>query len=41
MHDSTCKWLTVENAKSFRSYVKHIGILPRKTNCRILNVLCK
>ena len=24
MHDSACKWLIVENAKIFRSYVKHL-----------------
>ena len=35
MHDSAYRWLNVENAKIFRSYVKHKG------NSRILIGLCK
>ena len=41
MHDSACRWLIVENAKIFRSYVKHFRIFPRERKCRILIGLCK
>ena len=41
MRDSACRWLIVENAKIFRSYVKHFWIFPREINCRILIGLCK
>ena len=41
MHDSACRWLMVENAKIFRSYVKHCWIFPIERNCRILIGLCK
>ena len=36
MHNSACKWLIVENAKIFQSYVKRFGIFLRERNCRIL-----
>ena len=36
MRDSSCRWLIVECAKIFRSYVKHFWIFPREENCRIL-----
>ena len=36
MRDSACRWLIVENAKIFRSYVKHFKVFPRERNCRIL-----
>ena len=39
--DSACSWLIVENAKIFRSYVKHFLIFPRERNCRVLIGLCK
>ena len=41
MHDSASRWLIVENAKIFRSYVKICWIFPRERNCRILIGLCK
>ena len=41
MHDSACRWFIFENAKIFRSYVKHFLILPRESNCRILIGLWK
>ena len=41
MCDSPCKWLIAENAKIFRSYVKHFLIFPHEGNCRILISLCK
>ena len=34
--DSACRWLIVENAKIFCSYIKHFQIFPRERNCRIL-----
>ena len=40
MRDSTCRWLIVENAKIFRSYVKHFWIFPGERNCTILLALC-
>ena len=30
MCDSTCSWFIVENAKIFRSYVKHFSIFPHE-----------
>ena len=27
---SACRWLTVENAKMFRSYIKHFWVFPRE-----------
>ena len=41
MRDSACRWFIVENAKIFRSYVKHFLIFPRERNCKILIGLCK
>ena len=41
MHDSAYRWLVVENAKIFRSSVKHFWIFPRERNCRILIGLYK
>ena len=41
MRDSACRWFIVENAKIFRSYVKHFLILPRERSSRILIGLCK
>ena len=41
MRDSACRWFIVENAKIFRSYVKHFLIFPREKNCGILIGLCK
>ena len=41
IRDSACRWLIVENAKIFRSYVKHFRIFPRERSCRILICLCK
>ena len=41
MGDSSCRWLIVENAKIFRSYVKNVLIFPRERNCRILIGLCE
>ena len=41
MRDSACRWFIFENAKIFRSYVKHFWIFPRERNCRILIGLCK
>ena len=40
MRDTACSWF-VENAKIFRTYVKHFRIFPRERNCRILIGLCK
>ena len=41
MRDSAIRWLIVENAKIFRSYVQHLLIFPSERNCRILIVLYK
>ena len=41
MRDPACRWLIVENAEIFRSYVKHFWIFPRERNCRILIGLSK
>ena len=41
MRDSAYRWFIVENAKIFRSYVKHFWTFPRERNCRILIGLCK
>ena len=41
MRDSVCRWFIVENAKIYRSYIKHFLIFPRERNCRILIGLCK
>ena len=41
MRDSACRWLIVENAKIFRSYVKIFLFFLRERNCRILIGLCK
>ena len=41
MRDSACTWLILENAKIFRSYVKHFLIFPHERNCRILIGLYK
>ena len=41
MYDSACRWLFVENAKIFRSYVKHFLIFPRERNRGILFGICK
>ena len=41
MGDSSCRWLIVENAKTFRSYVKIFLIFPRERNWRILIGLCE
>ena len=41
MRDLAFRWFNVENAKIFRSYVKHFLIFPREKNCRILIGLCK
>ena len=41
MRDSACRWLIVENAKIFQSYVKHFLIFPREKNCRIFIGLYK
>ena len=40
MRNSAYRWLIVENAKIFRSYVKHVLIFPRQRYCRILIGLC-
>ena len=39
--NSLCRCLIFENAKIFRSYVKHFSIFPHERNCRILTGLCK
>ena len=36
MRDSACRWFIVENAKIFRSYVKHFLIFPRERICKDL-----
>ena len=36
MHDSASRWLIVEYAKIFYSFVKHFWIFPRERYCRIL-----
>ena len=36
MRDSACRWLIVENAKIFLSYVKHFRVFSRESSCRIL-----
>ena len=41
MRDSANRWLIVENAKIFQSYVKHFLIFPRERDCRIFIGLCK
>ena len=41
MYDSASMWLIVENAKMFRSYIKHFWIFPCEGNCRILIGWCK
>ena len=41
MCDLGCRWFIVENAKVFRSYVKHFLIFPHERNYRILIGLCK
>ena len=41
MRESACRWLIVENAKIFWSYVKHFWIFPLERNCRIVIGLCK
>ena len=40
MRESGCRWFIVENAKIFRSHVKHFLIFPRERNYRILIGLC-
>ena len=41
MRDSAWRWLIIENAKIFRSYVKHFLIFLRERNYRKLVGLCK
>ena len=41
MRNSACRWLIVENARIFWSYVKTFWIFPREIYCRILIGLCK
>ena len=41
MRDFACRWLIVENAKIFPSYVKHFLIFPHVKSCRILIDLWK
>ena len=36
MRDSACRYLIVESAKIFWSYVKHFWIFPRERNCKVL-----
>ena len=39
--ESASRWLIVENAKIFWSYVKQFWIFLRERNCRILIALCE
>ena len=41
MRGSIRRWLIIENAKIFGSYVKHFWISLRERNCRILIGLCQ
>ena len=41
MRDSACRWLTVETAIIFRSYIDYFSFLTLEKNCRILIGLCK
>ena len=41
MRDSAWRWLIIENAKIFRSCVKHFLIFLRQRNYRNLVGLCK
>ena len=41
MRNSARRWLIVENAKIFRSYVKHFLIFPCERNCKIFIGWCK
>ena len=36
MCNSACRWLIIENAEIFPSYVKHFWIFSHEKNCRIL-----
>ena len=41
MHDSACRWVIVQNAKMFQSYVKRFLFFPCERNYRILIGLCE
>ena len=41
MCNSACRWLIVQNAQIFRSYVKQFWIFPHERNCKIFIGLCK
>ena len=41
MCNSACRWLIVQNAQIFRSYVKQFWIFPHEGNCKIFIGLCK